>query len=381
MAGGEKRKPRIWFFKGLLDVISLYWKSDEKLFAWTGTLLLIILSLSGVATALITNEWFKYFYDSLQALDVGRFYFLTFIFLGMMVISVLRSVIASYFVDAFAIRWRKWLTGYYLTAWDSKVLDNKIKMRDIDNPDQRIAEDINKFTYDTLDLGFWMIYTITSAISFSVVLISVSGSLNVLGVTVPYYMFWLAVLYAIFGTYASQKIGFRLVGLSGNQQRMEGDLRYALVKFRDESALNSAQQLHPSKKVDIDKKLDISLGNMWKTIKIKAQLSLLTESYSQLSLIFSSLLAAPRFFSGKITFGELMQINSAFGNLQENLSWFINIYPRLADWKATGERLISLHMALATSSVQTEKKDISHVIQTISAHEPEITQLLQRPKT
>ena len=96
----------------------------------------------------------------------------------------------------------------------------------------------------------------------------------------------------------------------------------------------------------ISGKLDVSLANMREIISVKVRLSLFTECYSQLSLVFSSLLAAPRFFSGSISFGDLMQINSAFGNLYENLSWFVNVYPRLADWKATTDRLTSFHLSL-----------------------------------
>lgn len=85
------------------------------------------------------------------------------------------------------------------------------------------------------------------------------------------------------------------------------------------------------------------------------RLSLFTQTYGQLALILSSLLAAPRFFAGQITFGDLMQINSAFGNLSENLSWFINAYSRLADWKATTDRLITFNKAMSNSPAEAPK--------------------------
>ncbi|RMO79037.1 SbmA/BacA-like family transporter [Pseudomonas syringae group genomosp. 3] len=340
--GIEMRK--FFFVKELVCILSLYWRSQEKAFAWSGLAGLIAISLLAVAAPLFVNEWYKHFYNSVQAMDTERFYFLMLIFFGITVGAVLRTALSNYLVDIFAMRWRRWLTDYYVSSWNSKKPDADCIKLDIDNPDQRIAEDIHKFTFETIDLACGLIYTVVSIFSFSIVLINISGDAVLLGIHIPFYMFWAAIAYAILGTYASQIIGFRLIGLSGAQQRMEADLRYALVKFRDKSS--ERQLMDGMEQSNINERLNLSLANMRKIVLIKAQLTLFTQSYGKLSLIFSSLLAVPRFFSSQITFGELMQINSAFGNLYENLSWFINIYPRLADWKATSDRLIGFHLSM-----------------------------------
>lgn len=334
------------FLRRTFSVLSLYWKSEDKLFAWCTLIALVVLSLLAVVTALAINEWYKHFYNAIQDLDAHRFYRLVAIFLGIISFSVLRSVLITYLVDVFALKWRRWLTNHYLSAWVVKSACPDQVERRVDNPDQRISEDINKFTFETIDLACGLIYTLASVISFSAVLISISGDALFWGVTVPAYMFWAAILYALVGTYISQKIGFKLVSLSNNQQRSEADLRYFLVRFRDDTRTHLTSNGRDTEKARISEKLDISLANMRRTINVKMRLSLFTESYSQLSLVFSSLLAVPRFFSGRIMFGDVMQINSAFGNLCENLSWVINAYPRLADWKATTDRLISFDDAL-----------------------------------
>jgi putative ATP-binding cassette transporter len=344
------------FLKNTLSIISLYWKSEEKLFAWCALLTLVALSLLAVATALAINEWYKYFYNAIQEFDAYKFYNLVAVFLAIVSFSVMRSVLISYLVDVFALRWRRWLTNYYLSAWIIKSIRPDQIAQYVDNPDQRITEDINKFTFETIDLVCGLIYTLASVASFSVVLISISGNASFLGLTIPAYMFWAAILYALLGTYISQKIGFKLVSLSNKQQRSEADLRYYLIRFRNENGALQTDRARNSEKESISEKLDISLANMRRTIRVKMRLSLFTESYSQLSLIFSSLLAVPRFFSGSIMFGDVMQINSAFGNLCENLSWFTNAYHRLADWKATSDRLISFDGALVRSN---EIKNIS----------------------
>ncbi|MGC7837683.1 SbmA/BacA-like family transporter [Pseudomonas wayambapalatensis] len=335
------------FLHKAYKIVSLYWRGEEKIFACCSLVALVVLSLLAVTTALAINEWYKHFYNAIQNYDPYTFYKMVLVFMGVMLFSVLRSVLITYWVDVFALRWRRWLTNHYLCAWVVESSHPDQIEQQVDNPDQRIAEDINKFTFETIDLACGLLYTLASVVSFSVVLISISGNAQLWGLSIPAYMFWAAILYALLGTFISQKIGFKLVSLSNNQQRSEADLRYFLIRFRDHSYKQGDQSGRSDEKDRISEKLDASLANMRRTIRVKMRLSLFTESYSQLSLVFSSLLAVPRFFSGSIQFGDVMQINSAFGNLCENLSWFINAYHRLADWKATTDRLISFDGALA----------------------------------
>ncbi|XHF35196.1 hypothetical protein OXH62_09650 [Pseudomonas chlororaphis] len=334
------------FLRSIFFVLSLYWQSEERVFAWSALVALFILSLSAVATALAINEWYKYFYNAIQDLDANKFYNLVVVFLAIISFSVIRSVLITYLVDVFALKWRRWLTNHYVSAWVINSTHPNGIEQCVDNPDQRISEDIKKFTFETIDLACGLIYTLASVISFSVVLISISGDASVWGVTIPAYMFWAAIVYALLGTFVSQKIGSKLVFLCNNQQRSEADLRYLLIRFRDGSKECLEDAPRYLEKENISKKLEVSLANMRRTIRVKMRLSLFTESYSQLSLVLSSLLAVPRFFSGSIMFGDVMQINSAFGNLCNNLSWMINAYQRLADWKATTDRLVSFDCAL-----------------------------------
>lgn len=334
------------FPRRAISLVLLYWKSDEKLFAWFALSALCMLSLMGVATAVAINEWYKYFYNAIQAIDQQMFYDLLFVFVAIVSFSVVRSVLITYLVGVFSIKWRRWLTEHYLSTWIIKSTGRNEINQCIDNPDQRIADDINKFTFETVDLFCGLVYTIASVTSFGAVLISISGDGSFWSVTIPAYMFWVAVLYAVLGTYISQKLGFKLISLSNTLQRSEADFRYLLVRFRDCSRMSRVSKRRYEKQV-ISDKLDVCIAVVRSTIRVKMRLSLFTESYSQLTLVFSSVLSVPRFFSGSIMLGDVMQINSAFGNLCNNLSWFINAFPRLADWKATTDRLIAFEGALA----------------------------------
>lgn len=345
-----KRANENTFLRNTFSLISMYWKSEERLFAWCILVALVVLSLLGVATALALNEWYKHFYNAIQELNARRFYTLVWTFFGVACFSVARSVLTSYLVDILALKWRRWLTNHYLSIWIIRSPQPEQVGRYVDNPDQRVTEDVNNFTFTSVYLACGLIYTLASVVSFSVVLIAISGNALLWGIEIPAYMFWSAILYTISGMYISQKIGFKLVSLNNNQQKSEADLRYHLVKFRDKknSALFKSSRIF--ERSHIGDKLEASLANRLRTIRVKVRLSLFTESYSQLSLILSSLLAVPRFFSGSIMFGDVMQINSAFGNLCENLSWFINAYHNIAEWKATTDRLIEFDCALAQYS-------------------------------
>lgn len=337
------------FIKNTLLILLPYWQNEERIFAWITAALLIFLSLIAVATALVVNEWYRYFYDAIQEGDIKQFYLLILIFIGVVIFSVFRSVLITYLVDILALKWRRWLTNHYLLLWTLDPAQACQTGNEVDNPDQRIAEDINKFTFETIDLACGLIFTAASVISFSIVLISASGDAVFMGITIPCYMFLAAVIYAFIGTLISQQIGFKLISLSNNQQRLEADLRYFLIRLREKFRKPPSLLIYEPEKSSINQKLECSLANFRKIIRIKMRLSLFTETYGQLALILSSLLAAPRFFAGHITFGDLMQINSAFGNLSANLSWFINAYSRIADWRATTDRLIAFNKAMRNS--------------------------------
>lgn len=357
------------FIKNTFSILLPYWQNEERIFARIAAAMLILLSLLAVATALVVNEWYRHFYDAIQEGDVKKFYLLILIFIGIVIFSVFRSVLIAYLVDVLALRWRRWLTNHYLLLWTLDPAQADQTENEVDNPDQRIAEDINKFTFETVDLACGLTFTLASIMSFSIVLISASGDAVLMGLTIPCYMFLAAIIYALIGTLISQKIGFKLISLSNNQQRLEADLRYFLIRLREKFRTLPSDLRYEPKKSGIKQKLEASLANMRNIIETKMRLSLFTETYGQLALILSSLLAAPRFFAGHISFGDLMQINSAFGNLSENLSWFINAYRRIADWKATTDRLIAFNKAMRIAPAQ-EPKYPQHGCASFRAPEP-----------
>ncbi|RMV99606.1 ABC transporter [Pseudomonas coronafaciens pv. porri] len=194
--------------------------------------------------------------------------------------------------------------------------------------------------------------SVVSLVSFSVILWGVSGSIELFGITIPGYMFWAAMLYALVGSLLTHWIGKRLIPLNNQQERFEADLRFALVRVRENAESIALSEGERNENQRLSGRFQMIWNNFRTSMKVQKRLTFFTSGYSQIALIFPFIVAAPRYFAGKIELGDLMQINSAFGNVQENFSWFISAYGTLASWRATSDRLLSFRQAMSDHEAQ-----------------------------
>jgi putative ATP-binding cassette transporter len=335
------------FLANVSALITPYWRSEEKRQAWLLLGAVVVLSLAGVGLSVAFNTWNRYFYDALQDRDLKGFTHLIFIFCGLATAFILLAVYRLYLTQMLTIRWRRWLTNQHVSLWFKQRNYYHLEQKGSeDNPDQRIAEDLNSFADMSLSLGLGFIRTIVSLVSFSIILIGMSGSIELFGFTIPHYMFWAAVLYAAVGTILTHFIGRRLIGLSNQQQRYEADLRFALIRVRENAesiALYSGEQ---SEKQQLQERFGSVWSNFWKLMRYQKRLTFFTSGYSQIAVIIGAVLAAPRFFSSEIQLGEMMQVSDSFGNVQSSLSWFIDAYMQLATWRAVTDRILSFREAM-----------------------------------
>lgn len=264
------------------------------------------------------------------------------------------AVYRLYLQQMLTIEWRTWLNERYLANWlrgrayyRLQFLDReRAPGLDIDNPDQRIAEDLNLFVTQTLTLGLGLLSSVVTLVSFVAILWTLSGALEVAGVSIPGYMVWVAVLYAGIGTWLTHLIGRPLIGLEFGQQRYEADYRFSLVRLRENSEGVALYHGEDEELGNFRGRFANVISNWWKIMRKQKQLNFFTVSYAQLAIIFPFVVAAPRYFSGAIQLGGLMQISSAFGHVQGALSWFIDAYTQFATWKATVDRLTGFSAAL-----------------------------------
>lgn len=350
---------RSHFFHRVWQLTAPYWRSEEKGTAWLLLIVVIALSLVGVGLSVWLNSWYRDFYNALQNKDLNSFIHLMLMFCGIAAVFILTAVYRLYLTQMLTIRWRRWLTEKHFAAWLGDKNYYRLEQRGhTDNPDQRLSEDLNSFTDTTLTLGLGLIRNLVSLVSFAVILWGVSGSVELFGVTIPGYMFWAALLYAAVGSWLTHLIARRLIGLNNRQQRFEADLRFGLVRVRENAESIALYNGEANENERLMTRFRNVWGNFWELMKVQKRLTFFSSGYAQIATVFPFIVAAPRYFSGQIQLGELMQINSAFGNVQDGLSWFIDAYASLATWRATCDRLLSFRGAMAETAHESANIDV-----------------------
>ena len=360
-----------------------YFSSEDKWKARGMLAAIVALNLALVYMAVVFNDWNRLFYDSLQEKNaavfweqLGRFSYLAF---GFIVIAVYKF----YLTQLLEMRWRAWMTDHYLHKWMSHQAFYQMELARFapaahgahtDNPDQRIQEDINQFTSYTISLSMGLLNSVVTLASFVGILWSLSGAfaftLGGQDYSIPGFMVWAAILYCTLGSVISHYIGRPLIKLSFEQQRLEADFRHHMIRVREYSesiALDKGEKVERSQ---LDLRFSSVLRNYLSLLKSQKSLTWFTVGFSQAAVVFPFIVAAPRFFSGAIQLGELMQISSAFGRVQDSLSWFVDNYSTLATWRAITDRLTSFeeglslqvpanHQLFATDSVALTSSDLN----------------------
>jgi vitamin B12/bleomycin/antimicrobial peptide transport system ATP-binding/permease protein len=342
----------------LWQLLGPYWWSEEK---WLGRGLLaiiVVLNLGLVYLSVLFNQWNRLFYDSLQNMDYAAFktQLLRFTVLAMIYIAI--AVYRLYLNQMLEMRWRRWLTDHYLERWMSDQVYYRLEVQHggTDNPDQRIAEDLRLFTNGALSLSLGLLSSVVTLASFVGILWSLSGDFSFAffghEVFIPAYMVWVALIYSFVGSALAHWIGKALIGLNFRQQQYEADFRFSLVRVRENAEGIALYRGEASEQQNLDSRFLRILKNWWEIMKCQKRLTWFTASYTQIAIIFPILVAAPRYFSGAIQLGGLMQVASAFGNVQSALSWFIDNYRSFAEWKASADRLTSFHDAVFAVRLQ-----------------------------
>ena len=323
-----------------------YWKSEEKWSAIGLLVAVVALNLFSVWLNVRLNRWNNDFYDALQQYNWSEFWRQFGIFGTIAFAMIVDAVYSLYLRQILHIRWRRWLTDRYLRNWldGQSYYRMQLNQAVTDNPDQRISDDIDSFATMTIGLSIGLLNAFVTLLSFLTILWVLSGALTVpLGggktISIPGYMVFAALIYAVGGTLLTRWIGNPLVRLSFDQQRYEADFRFSLVRLR-ENAENVAFYGGEARELDsFQARFARIIGNWWGIIRRRKKLTWLTTGYGQLAIVFPFIVAAPRYFNKVIQLGGLMQIASAFGQVQDSLSFIVNSYTEIAQYQAVVQRL------------------------------------------
>lgn len=344
-----------------------YWKSEERWWARGILAVVVALSLGQVYMLVRLNQWNNEFYNSLQAYDYPSFWPLIGEFTTIAFIYIFMAVYAIYLRQMLQIKWRAWMTNHYLDTWMQKQTYYRLQLQsqgDMDNPDQRISDDIGSFIELTLTLSLTFLKQLTSLGAFVIILWQLSGSLDIpLGDTVlsvPGYMVFVTLLYSFIGTYFSHKVGKKLISLNYDQQRYEADFRFSMVRVRENSESIAFYGGETPEKQNFQDRFKMVIQNFWGLMKRTKLLNFYINGYSQLAIIVPILMIAPKYFEGNLQLGGLIQTISAFGRVQDALSYFVDAYASIAQYVAVIRRLggFTQHMEEADrlqSSIRTER--------------------------
>jgi putative ATP-binding cassette transporter len=348
------------FFGKLWRLTRPYWYSEERWMARALLAVVVGLNLGQVYLSVLFNDWNGRFYDSLQQKNLHNFWRELLIFSVLAFSFIVVGVYQYYLRQMLIIRWRRWLTERYQANWLGNRVYYRMELanRATDNPDQRIQEDLGNFSNQTLGLGLDAMSSAVTLCSFFLILWNLSGPLNFaiggMQISIPGYMLWVAVLYAVLGSGLTQRIGRRLAKLYFAQQKYEADFRFSLVRLRENAEGVALYRGEADEGARLSERFGKVLGNWYAIMRLNKHLLWFTTFYSQLAIIFPILVAAPRYFSGAITMGTLFQISNAFGQVQSALSWFINSYTDIANWRASVDRLTSFDRAIAEALASGE---------------------------
>ena len=327
-------------------LMSSYWHSQEK---WKARGLLagvIALTLGQVYMLVLLNGWNNDFYNALQQRAFESFWPLIGQFAGFAFLHIIFAVYAIYVRQILEIKWRNWMTDKYLDRWLEHQTYYRLQVAgkdDMDNPDQRIADDINSFVNLTLGLFVGVIKQATSLVAFVVILWNLSGYLDIpLGDTVlsvPGYMVFVTLIYSVVGTWLAHKVGRKLIRLNYDQQRFEADFRFSMVRVRENSESVAFYGGEKPEMQNFRERFALVIGNFWGLMKRTKLLNFYVNGYAQIAIIVPVLMCAPQYFSGTMQLGGFMQTISAFGRVQDALSYFVESYDSIAQYVAVIRRL------------------------------------------
>jgi putative ATP-binding cassette transporter len=273
------------------------------------------------------------------------------VFTVLAVAFIIAAVYQIYLQQWLRIRWRQWTTEKYLSRWLEHGVHYRMRVvgDPADNPDQRIAEDLELFALRTIEIGIGLIGAVLTLISFVVILwgLSSAAAFPIFGVTIPGYLVWAAIIYAVLGTIGAHYIGRSLIALNFNQQRFEADFRYHLVRVRENGEQIALLDGEPAERRRLGERFSTLVGNFRRIMNAQKRLTGFSASYTQAAIIFPFVVVSPAYFAGTISLGILTQTASAFGQVQNSLSFFVRIYATLAEWRSVVERLTGFEQAVA----------------------------------
>lgn len=321
---------------------------------------IVTLTLLEVRISLIHSNWYNTMYSSLQDLNQPVFWQQMVVFCFIAAAAVSNALLTYYAEQRFCINWIEKLNKELL----DKYMANQAYYRtqqifgELDNPDQRIQQDVQAYVKHSLSLATGVISAVSSIISYTILLWGLAGPMKVLGVEIPHMMVFLVFGYVIIATVIAFWLGRPLIDLNFANERLNANYRYSLIRVKEYAESIAFYAGEKVEKSLLYRQFNRVIDNMWSIVFRTLKFSGFNLIITQISVVFPLLIQVGRYFAEQIKLGDLMQTMQVFGRLHENLSYFRNVYDTFAEYKATLDRLTSFEKA--TCAISENKIIINH---------------------
>ena len=332
--------------------------------------LIVTLTLFSVRLSLVHSTWYNNMYTALQEFNQTVFWEQMILFCFIAGFSVAAALISYYLNQRFSINWIEWLNTELLEKWMDKRAYYKSQYigNNLDNPDQRIQQDIQSYVKTTLSLSTGVIDAVTSMISYTILLWGLAGPMTLLGIEIPRAMVYLVFAYVIFTTLIAFWLGKPLIRLNFANEKLNANYRYSLIRVKEYAESIAFYAGEKVEKSRLYKQFRAVINNMWDIVFRALKFSGFNLVVSQISVVFPLLIQVGRYFEKQIKLGDLMQTLQVFGKLHSNLSFFRNTYDSFAEYKATLDRLTGFHYSVEAAQKQSKTDITDHPTDVIFQH-------------
>jgi len=351
------------FFVQFVRLAGPYWNSEDKISIRLYSLALFVLTVLQIVISVVITIWSADLFDALDQRSMSRLFtqigLIILIFIANMAVTATHLTVKR----RLQLGWRGWLTDKLIEQWmnDGRhYLVTHIPGKH-DNPDGRIAEDVRIATEYALDLVHSLVFSLMLLISFTEILWDLSGTLildlGIIEIPMQGHLVWIAMMYAASASVLGWWIGRPLTKATDDRQTVEANFRFALVKARENSQAIALIHGERHENPHFHRRFG-DIVNAW-NLQTKAwqQIMLFSSGYSVLSMAFPILVSAPRYILGSITLGALMQSAQSFQHMVSALSWPVDNMGRVAEWRASVERVLGLVGALSQLEREIAKPD------------------------
>lgn len=337
---------------------------------------IVFLALLEVRISLIHSNWYNTMYSSLQDLNQTVFWQQMVVFCFIATAAVLNALLTYYAEQRFTINWIEWLNRHLLDKWLAGQSYYKTQQMsgELDNPDQRIQQDVQEYVKRSLTLSVGVIASVSSIVSFTILLWGLAGSMTVMGVEIPKMMVFLVFIYVLLATVIAVWLGRPLIKLNFDNEKFNANYRYSLIRVKEYAESIAFYAGERVEKNLLYRQFNQVIGNMWSIVYRTLKFSGFNLVVSQISVVFPLLIQVGRYFAGNIKLGDLMQTMQVFGRLHGNLSYFRNVYDEFAVYKATLDRLTGFERAIRAAaelpSVQLDEHESAVIFHDVKVKTP-----------